>query len=553
MIPPVAVIADAHFHDITGDFGFSGIEAGGRRLTLRSWAETATAGRAFNESGDALRYVLQQVRAQGVRHVVLLGDYTDDGQAENTRRLADYLGSQRDLRFYAIPGNHDVYGPSGKHTATRFLSADGRPVLVTSDPVLAATEPDAILTSAMRCDGQPEGLMPMAAFGLSRQPEYIHWETPFGASDRPDHRLYVAHSADGQVTRQLMDASYLVEPEDGLWLLMIDANIFEPRDGSWRIGQKRAIIDPAAAGWNALPRVKPFLLEWIADVRARADRCGKQLLTFSHYPALDPFQDGNGSEQALFGETVIARRSPRPEAAQALAATGVRLHVSGHIHAANDATIGTLREIALPSITGFPPAFAVLRSDEGDVSAKMIPIAEMPLDPGLMGVYRAEAAESDASLSETTFGPFLTAQMRARVLSRVVPRDWPSNIMAALPRCSALDLAALLVGGLTLDAQPDTDRVAKSVSPHGLTVDALANYALTDLVADWYLLRQAGALTEDAVSPDRIAICRYLVAEFADGKADPAIGAREFFARFLSVLAVSLQRLDDSQFRPAWR
>ena len=35
----------------------------------------------------------------------------------------------------------------------------------------------------------------------------------------------------GKTVISLVDASYLVEPEAGLWLLMIDANVFEPRDG----------------------------------------------------------------------------------------------------------------------------------------------------------------------------------------------------------------------------------------------------------------------------------------------------------------------------------
>ena len=79
VLPSVAVIADAHFHDTAADFGFPGIEIDGQRITMRSWSETRDSTRVFNESADALYAALEEVRQRGIRHVVLLGDYTDDG------------------------------------------------------------------------------------------------------------------------------------------------------------------------------------------------------------------------------------------------------------------------------------------------------------------------------------------------------------------------------------------------------------------------------------------------------------------------------------------
>src|SRR5690606_18832778 len=108
----------------------------------------------------------------------------------------------------------------------------------------------------------------------------LHFETPFGPSDAPAAREHDLWSADGNTVRRLMDASYLVEPEEGLWLLMIDANVFEPRDGRRDIARKKAFFGSSNAGWNALLRVKPYLLPWIADVSARAARAGKDLLAF---------------------------------------------------------------------------------------------------------------------------------------------------------------------------------------------------------------------------------------------------------------------------------
>ena len=274
----VAIIADAHFHDPEGDFGL-GMIVDGKRLALRCWKDTVAGARAVNESAAVLEAALARVVAAGIRHVILAGDYTDDGQVETTRRLAAFLHlwQARDgLRFYAIPGNHDVFGPHGKHVSARIATTPRTCRTVTSDAALAGIgaitddgNGEALVSPAMRCLGQPAGLLPMAAFGMFRQAVYLHWETPFGTLDQPEARMYHARSADGSVGHRLMDASYLVEPEAGLWLLMIDANVFEPRPGRSDPTRKKAFHDPSDAGWTALLRVKPFLLPWIADVAAR--------------------------------------------------------------------------------------------------------------------------------------------------------------------------------------------------------------------------------------------------------------------------------------------
>lgn len=59
-LPTIAVIADAHFHDIYSDYGCTGITIDGKQLTLRSWQDTRKSPRVFNESGNALRQTLKQ-------------------------------------------------------------------------------------------------------------------------------------------------------------------------------------------------------------------------------------------------------------------------------------------------------------------------------------------------------------------------------------------------------------------------------------------------------------------------------------------------------------
>ncbi len=525
------MLADVHFHDPSGDFGGAGVVVAGKHLALRSWADTRIAARAFNETAGALTVALEKIAAAGVRHVVLAGDYSDDGQAENIRRLVAVLQGfeQRyGLRFYAIPGNHDVYGPHGKHVTTRFVSAPGQTAMVTSD--VAQAEAGVVVTPAMRCGGQPAALLPMARFGLFRQPEHLHWESPFGRDDRPEARMYDAVSADGSVVQRLMDASYLVEPEPGLWLLMIDANVFEPRKGRPDARQKKAFIGPSDAGWNAVLRVKPFLLDWITGVTARAAVLGKVLVSVSHYPVLDPFQDAAGSEQALFGDTALVRRTPGPQVAQALIAAGMRWHIGGHMHvnATTRTAEGGLTDLSLPSLGAFPAAFKILRASVEAVHVETIPLSDVPPDPDISALYRAEGQENALPL-----GALLVAQRRANVLERRLVHDWPPAVRALVDARDAGFLVELAGG-----------EIADFTSRHGLDPAAIVACPLRELIAEAYLIRVAGPLALQWVAADRLALFHALAADFGDASADPQQGPRGFMQRFLSVLRVSLDRMD---------
>jgi 3',5'-cyclic AMP phosphodiesterase CpdA len=565
-LPAVAVIADAHFQGIDSDYGGAGLRRDGKVLAIRSWADTRKSSRVFNESEAALIEALEQIKTLGLRHVVLLGDYTDNGQIEATQRCARLLARYRDghgIAFYALPGNHDVFGPLGKHQSTRFVTGAGKSVLVTSNPKIAATEPDrAVLTRNMYCEGMPQGLMPMAEFGYFKAPHYHHWETPFGLSDAPDHRMYTAKSSDGIIAHRLMDASYLVEPEPGLWLLMIDANVFEPRSGQYRPGQKAAFIDPTDAGWNALLRVKPFLIDWISDVCRRADTLGKNLLTFSHYPTLDPFDDRDGSESALFGETEIVRRRPSTEVADTLIHAGLKLHFSGHYHvnavSVCDTQAGQLKNISVPSLVAFPPGFKVLQPTNVGVDIKTVSLGTMPVDPGLMALYRDEVTQrgepEDPALGTATHGAFLYRQMHSRLTHHLLSAHWPADIAEAVKRANAADLACLFLAGSNQACASDlsywsthSDPIAKLAhlaDKNGLDITNLRACSMTELIGDWYCLRQSGAMAGDEIALPKRRVYRFLAQEFGDPAPTSTDRLSQFFAVFLSVLGHSLDRTE---------
>ena len=465
----VAVIADPHLHDTGADLGQ------GSGAALRPASDVAKSLRVFNETGPALRHALRDIADRGIVDVVLLGDLTDDGQIVMRAALQRLLNEARSwgLRFWAVPGNHDLFADTGRHRSRRLVNAAGGHDLVTSDP--DHHDPAAVqvrVTSQMRCPGQPSGLIDNA--GFFRGAGALHWETPFGPEDDPAARQYRVTSDDGHVTRSLMDASYLAEPVPGVWLLMIDANVWVPF-GQDRPPGKDAYQDSTDAGWTAMVQHKPFVLTWMRCVALRAARLGKRLLTFSHYPALDPFADSRPAETALLGLTPLGRRAPQPTASQAVAATGIGVHVSGHLHvnATSRQKFGRdwLVNVAVPSLAAFPAAYKIVTLTDA-VQVETVAIGQMPM-PALMA-YPGRLA------GHATYGGFLADHARHLVPRRLLRREWPAALAAAVP---GLTLAAMTGG-------PGGDVPALTV------------------IEDFHLLRMGGAIGAALIPVQRLAMYR---------------------------------------------
>lgn len=542
----LAVISDAHFHDIEGDYGISGVQAGARRLSLQTWAHSRESTRVYNESAAAFEAALHEVAARNIRHVVLLGDYTDDGQRETTRRLAERLSKHEaryGTRFYALPGNHDIFGPAGRHQSRFFLRSDGSSVRITSDD--RDPPPDSVVSPAMYCEGYPTGLAPMARHGYFRRPEDLMWETPFGQDDRPEARTYEVASEDGENRYWLMDASYLVEPEPGLWLLMLDANVFEPRNGQFRKGSKRAFIDSTAAGWNAALRLKPFLLDWIRDVSARAEANGKTLLAFSHYPAIDPLDDSEGFEQALFPASPFNARKPLDDVAEALVSAGLSLHFSGHLHVDGISQFRrgehAFTNIAVPSLVAYPPAFKQVTTGPDDITVRSIDLCSLPLDQDIIALYRREAEReglsSDTAISASDYGRFLHAHTHALVTYRYFPREWPETVVEVISSMTLADLCS-------------DPRTAPKIGQDPIP-DAWQHISVVDLVADWYCLRQAGTVGRSLMGLQKLELMRVIAARFVAAVEEDEKGAvadyLQTFFRSMLFYVERAERLDAVQ------
>ncbi|KQY15173.1 metallophosphoesterase family protein [Rhizobium sp. Root482] len=562
----IAVIADAHFHDLHADYGHAGIVRDGSRMTARLLADTARSTRVFNESDFALRHALDKIAADGIRDVVLLGDYSDDGQAETVRgvkRLLDSYVAEYGMRFHATVGNHDIFGASGRHRSKRFINEDGSYSIVSSDAAVRDRGAHAILVDErMYCAGYPGGLEAMADFGFYPRPDDLHWETPFGHSGEPADRLYEVTSPDGKSRRRLMDASYLVEPFAGVWLLMIDANVFVPVDGV-PAGEAGDLADSTSAGWNAMLVRKRFVLDWMKDVSSRARREGKCLLAFSHYPVLDPLDGTVEDELALLGRTGMVERIPQQAVAEALIAAGIEVHFSGHLHVNDTARYARdgafLINLAMPSLVAFPCAYKVITVGERRLEIETVGIGEMQPDARLRRVYETEIVatglDAGGMLHASDYGTFLFEHLGHLVSRRFLKREWPKELATMLRTLGLADVAAL-----ALVEKPVTvaDAVAAAASIRdddclrqalaGTAMDLLRQLTAMDMLRDWYRLRMASELALDWIPKERMALYRAIGRLFAKGDWQDRQSAQARLALMFRMLEKFVSGLPSNHF-----
>lgn len=549
--PDIAVVADAHFHDLFGDYDFIGTDDPRGNISVRPLADTARSTRVFNESYFALRHTLDDIAQRNIHHVVLLGDYSDDGQKTTVgsvaRLLRDYT-ERHGMQFYATVGNHDIFGPAGRHRSKRFLNGTGGYTLVTSNPEMQDAQADAVIvTEKMFCDGYPEGLGELEDFGFFSRPQYLHWETPFGMNDDPGARIYPVTSNDGKTVRHLMDCSYLVEPFAGVWLLMIDANVFVPDDAA-----EDGFTDSTAAGWNAMLKHKRFVLDWMADVARRADAEGKHLLAFSHYPAIDPLDDTVADERAVLGDTSLSLRIPEPDVATALIEAGIKVHFSGHLHVNDTARCyrneAFLVNISVLSLVAFPAGYKIVRHVGNMLGIETVGIDAMALDQGIVAQYRTEVEQTGRShgemLTADTYGSFLDAHIGHLVGRRNLRREWPKDLAALVQLLSLEELALLALLPEIADSHAAlaavragkadpvlAARLAALTEDAGFQPGVLQTITAMRLLQDWYRLRMGSELALGYIPQDHLAAYRFLETLYAGKEEGTSVRAR--FARLM--------------------
>jgi hypothetical protein len=216
--------------------------------------------------------------------------------------------------------------------------------------------------------GYPEIINELQDFGFFPSEKDLFWTHPFIKLDYEAYSYAKANLLSELEYRTFSidkgklvvpDASYLVEPAEGLWLLAIDGNVYLPdsRSGNYT---------SSSIGFNLTKDQKSHQLDWIKNVVAEAKRLNKTLISFSHYPLAD-FNDGASEElKELFGPSKFQlNRVPTSETSKSYLDAGISVHFAGHMHS-NDTGVfedslgNQLVNIQVPSLAAFPPAYKLL-------------------------------------------------------------------------------------------------------------------------------------------------------------------------------------------------
>ena len=271
----IAYMSDVHFHDVYANFAdgsFKGLpSANGKNATIRTMRSQLTSTRLFNENYFAFVAALDDAVARGLKTVVISGDFSDDGQPVHLRGLQQVMEryrKEKGLDFFVTLGNHDPQRPyaiaAGKKDylgvggkEQPIFSKNGVPACTGYDQPWALRD-GTICTPEVVHGGYEEIFQFMGRYGMMPQPEYLYWETPYSSYKGQASYSYEKAASEASLSRRsyeickegaggaykqpgytlcsrLPDATYLVEPQPGLWLMAVDANVFIPEKAmaSW--------------------------------------------------------------------------------------------------------------------------------------------------------------------------------------------------------------------------------------------------------------------------------------------------------------------------------
>ncbi|MCB5228332.1 metallophosphoesterase [Alishewanella sp. 16-MA] len=574
----IAFLPDVHFHDIYADFSeadFPGPvnSASGHQATIRTMATQLRSTRLFNENYFALLAALDDLAERNVKLVVLPGDFSDDGQPAHVQGLSKILRQYQQeygMQFFLTNGNHDPVKPFSRPAGKPdYLNANGQPHAVFSPgspacPLNAPAQTDITCTEQVKELGYEGLLQQLSDFGFYPTSDYLYWETPYSHYDTTNYQFSEALTQANFTKRQyeiclqgtggtykeshyshcqqVPDSSYLVEPVPGLWLLAVDANVYQidPQQAEGTSGHQ-AFLGSGNAGYNAMLSHKRHVIKWMQQIAERAAKEGKTLITFSHYPMTDYYQGQANAMAELFGSTRMQlNRSPANETARKLAATGVNIHIGGHMHLNNTGTVYLddgryLVNIQAPSIAAYVPAYKLLTLYPQHIEAETIVLTKVPRFNELFAHYQQEHLALTAAGAENTWDPailqstnyrdFTNGHLSELTRQRFLPADWPEQLRQVLLQVDGMALFTLaqLTEDIPLTAltnfaalratanwQHAEQQASNLITEAGFTPQALASWQGKDLVTDFYRLRNAGQLALADISAERLLQYKWL-------------------------------------------
>ncbi len=544
----IAFIADAHFQDIYANFedaDYQGINIPNTEsfVNIRTMNAQLKSTRIFNENYFAFIEALEDIAARGIKYVALPGDFSDDGQpvhVKGLRKILDSYTKKYGMLFFAITGNHDPVKPFTQEAGkSDFLGIGGKEQIITSavtnlkESVLGELTP--IITSEIKKWGYTDILNEMSSFGFYPQKEYMYWETPFSSYTYEEYSFDKAKSASVLEERTYpidaynvhSDASYLVEPTEGFWLLAIDANVYLPSKELTEVSTNPKDFSGASIGYNNMLLQKSHLISWVKKVTEEAKQKNKVLIAFSHYPMVDFNDDASGELKQFFGATKMQlHRVPNEEVAQIFADAGLQIHFGGHMHI-NDTGVrtsgqgNTLFNIQTPSLAAYAPAYKILTiKPKSEFEVETVVIASAKNFNSLFPLYEQEyiyLKEAGAAgiwdrdiLTTKNYNDFTKWHLKELVRLQFLPDDWPVEFLETFLNKSGKEL-------LTENSN-DFESIKSELEAQNVSFEEFESWYGFDMIYDFYKLRSADELALADISPDRLKQYAIICQEFKKSK-----------------------------------
>ena len=529
----IAFMSDVHLHDIFGTFAgseFKGVKnpTTGAFQTIRTMESQLHSTRLFNENYFAFLAALDDAVKKGIKIIALPGDFSDDGQPMNVKALQKILerfSTQYDITFLVITGNHDPVRPFEQEGGKMDFMGEGgqnQPVL-SKDAKFKETGLKPIITQAVKEMGYKGILNQLSSFGFYPQQKYAYWETPFSTYGYDDYTFEKAVNISQldfrryRISDELLipDVSYLVEPQEGVWMLAIDANVYVPVKGADSISENPKNYKGASIGYNNVLTHKKHLLKWISKLTKEAKKRKKTLIAFSHYPMVE-FNDGTSEmKKELFGESKMQlHRVPEKEVANAFADAGLKIHFGGHMHI-NDTGIhttdsgNTLINVQTPSLAAYPSAYKIVTiSSETKLKVETVTMDSVPRYDELFPLYEQEHAflshnESKDTwnneiLTTTTYKDYIDWHIKELVRLRFIPKDWPNSLRELLLNHTGKELLEL-----AFDLEKPS-KLQSSLNSFDLSLNDFEVWNGSDMILDFYRLHNGDELATQDMGEQRI-------------------------------------------------
>ncbi|WP_417886213.1 metallophosphoesterase family protein [Zunongwangia sp.] len=574
----VAFIADIHLLDIFADYDdFEGIPLNNfqQSAKIRSMNAQLHSTRLFNENYFVLQAVLKDIVKRNIKLVALPGDYTDDGQPLNLEGLAsilNYYHNKYDIQFFITTGNHDPVQPFSTASGKRnFLKKNGQEIAIYSDsssvPNSFKKENNFSIEPKLANAGYEKIMSILTNFGFDPQESNSYWATPF-SEYRVDNYSYKKAKKAAKIENRLYkiddhlsipDASYVVEPTPGLWLLAIDGNAYIPEGNGKYSGTSK--------GYNTSFYHKKYLFSWIKKIARSAKKNHKNLIAFSHYPAIDFNDDASPILEKLLGTGKWQlERVPKEEIAKKLAESGIKIHVAGHMHI-NDTGKRQYGDkfiinIQTPSLAAYVPGYKILEVTDSNVTVNTISIDNVADFNTLFPAYEIELnyrkqnglPNWDASiLKSKSYRKFTEFHLQQLVELRFLPNDWPVDFLHFFQELTGEEILLLTaykgseIANEFLANSILRKKVIKKL-PNSINWKEFRKWTGKDMIIDFYKLRNADKLALTDIDRKRVKNYK-LIFNYKNTSIKTTTENRQKIALFLKIFDHFLHGLPDRNFK----